>query len=58
MACDLIFHIIILRVIENPVTCMLVGWTFCGELPCNGAVEDNENNQGQPEEEADSKCRR
>jgi hypothetical protein len=37
---------------------MLVGWTLCGELPCNGAVEDDKNNQGEPKEEADSNCRR
>ncbi len=37
---------------------MLVGRTLCGELPCDSTVEDDENNQGQPEEEAALNCRR
>ncbi len=32
---------IILWIIENRVTCMLVGRTLCGEFPCNSAVEDD-----------------
>ncbi len=52
------YYKIILWIIENRVTCMLVGWTLCSEFPCNSAVEDDKNNQGQPEKEADPKCRR
>lgn len=37
----------------NFLTCMFVGRSLGGELPGDGAVQDDQHNQWQPEEETE-----